>query len=165
MTQPKYKNKFATHKTFEEKKYAYWKACFDSRNQATAYRSDGSTTGLICVDVADVEFIGGLWRVQEPFPHKIQRIRDKDVVLAEKLPHIERIPFEYYCAYTIGENCYGKYLLAKPDLIVAKYQTDDGVYWGYGDTIEQARAFLGIKLFDEYMNVIHAAACRDIKVK
>lgn len=163
MTQ--YRNKFAEHKTFDEKKHAYWGACFDSRVQAMAYRSDGTTMALVDVDIADVEFVCGLWRVQNPFPHTIQIVRNRELVLAEKLPHTERIPFEYWRAYSVSENCYGKYLSSKPDVIVAKYQTDDGVYWGYGNTIEQARAFLGIKLFDEYMDLIHAAACRNTQNK
>ena len=161
MTQ--YRNKFATHKTPEEKKRAYWGACVDSRHQAMAHRSDGTKVALIDVDITDVEFISGRWCVQDPFPHKIQRVRDRDVVLGDKLQHTERIPFEYYRAYVVGENCYGYFLPSVPDIIVAKYQTDDGVYWGYGNTIEQARAFLGIKLFDEYMDLIHATACRNTK--
>lgn len=28
----------------------------------------------------------------------------------------------------------------------------------YGQTIEQARAFLGIKMYDEYQDLIHSAA-------
>ena len=44
---------------------------------------------------------------------------------------------------------------------VAKYTTDQGTYWSYGNTIEQARAFLGIKLYDEYMDLIHTHACKN----
>ncbi len=159
MTQ--YKNKFATHKTLAKKRLAYWADC----DQAKAYRSDGTAINLRDVNIADVEFVAGLWRVQNYFPHKVQCVRDRNVVLADKLSHTERIPFEYWHAYTVSENCYGRYLSAKPDLIVAKYETDDGIYWGYGNTIEQARAFLGIKLFDKYMDLIHAHACKKSQQK
>ena len=156
----RYKNSFAEHKTAREKIEAYHRAVATNE---MAIKSDGARVALTGVPVEDVEFIGGLWRVQNYFPHKVQCVRDRNVVLADKLSHTERIPFEYWHAYTVSENCYGRYLSAKPDLIVAKYQTDDGVYWGYGNTIEQARAFLGIKLFDNYMDLIHATACRNAR--
>lgn len=154
-----YRNKLATHKTEAEKRLAFSQAVM---NDEFAYFSNGKKVPLynFCLQSERVEFIGGLWRVQDKFPHDVQKVRDIEVVLAEKIPHTERIPFEYYRAYTVAENCYGKYLSAQPDLIIAKYQTNDGIYWGYGNTIEQARAFLGIKLFDQYMDLIHRAACR-----
>lgn len=154
---PAYRNKLATHKTLAEKQQAYQAACIDSKILAMAYYSDGTSVPLVNVDMADVEFIGGLWRVQDAFSHKVRRVRDIDIVLADKLPHTERIPFEYWRAYRVSENCYGRYLSPKPDIIVAKYETEDGAYWGYGSSIEQARAFLGIKLFDQYMDLIHTA--------
>lgn len=156
----RYKNSFAEHKTAREKITAYHQAIATNE---MAIKSDGTRVALQDVPVQDVEYIGGLWRVQDCFPYFIQRVRDKDVVLGDKLPHTERIPFEYWRAYTVSENCYGKYLSSRPDLIVAKYETDDGIYWGYGNTIEQARAFLGIKMFDKYMDLIHATACKQTK--
>ena len=136
MTQ--YRNKFATHKTIDEKKRAYRAACADSKRQALAHRSDGTTVPLADVNVNDVEFIGGLW------------------------PHTEKTLFEFYRAAVVGENCYGRYL-TDTSYIVAKYTTDDGEFWGYGSTIEQARAFLGVKLYDEYKDLIHQHACRGQK--
>lgn len=144
-------NKFATHKTSNEKLYDFMHA---RANGEIAYKSDGSQVPLKHLSVHSVEFIGGYWRVQNLFHHKIHKIRDKEFVLSSKLERQESVPFEYYYAYTVSENCYGKYLSSKPDIIVAKYTTKDGVYWGYGNTIEQARAFLGIKLFDTYQDVI-----------
>lgn len=158
----RYKNSFAEHKTAREKIGAYHRAVATNE---MAIKSDGARVALNGVPVEDVEFVAGLWRVQDYFPHTVQRVRDRELVLADKLSHAERIPFEYWRAYTVSENCYGRYLSAKPDLIVAKYQTDDGVYWGYGNTIEQARAFLGIKLFDNYMDLIHAHACKKSRQK
>lgn len=161
MTQ--YRNKFATHKTEAEKRLAFSQAV---QNDELAYFSNGKKVPLynFCLQSERVEFIGGLWRVQDKFPYDVQKVRDIEVVLADKIPHSERIPFEYYRAYRIGENCYGRYLSAQPDTIVAKYEASKNcVYWGYGNTIEQARAFLGIKLFDEHMDLIHATACRNAR--
>lgn len=111
----------------------------------------------------DVDLVGGLWRVQNKFKHKIVRVRDKDVVLMEKLPHQESTNFEYWNAKLVGYNCYGPFILQgnKPDLIVARYDTDNGPLWGYGQTLESARAFLGLKLYDEYKDVIHSIACKN----
>lgn len=158
MTQ--YKNKFAEHKNIADKTKDFVTA---RKNGGFAVGADGKPVPLTDVKFENVELICGLWRIQESFPHTTQKVRDIEVVLAEKLSHTERIPFEYWRAYRIGENCYGRYLFAKPDVIVAKYETDNVTYWGYGNTIEQARAFLGIKLFDEHMDLIHAVACHNAR--
>ncbi len=156
----KYKNKFAEYKTMREKLPRYQQAIAQG---ALACKSDGTTVPLSSCRPTQVEYVAGLWRVQDPFPYITQTVRDREVVLMKKLPHTERIPFEYYSACLIGENCYGRFLNKYVGVIVAKYETDDGVYWGYGATIEQARAFLGIKLFDQYMDLIHGVACKKIK--
>lgn len=153
-----YRNRFAAHKNTADKLRDYQRDC---RLGAMAYMSDNTFVPLNQVKLANVEFIAGLWRVQDPFPYKIQDVRDKQLVLHEKLPHIEKNLFEFYSAFVVTENCYGRYLSASPDTIVAKYTTDHGTYWSYGKTIEQARAFLGIRLYDEYMDLIHSHACKN----
>ena len=132
----------------------------DRRAGVLAYKSDGTTVPLESVKLSNVEFVAGVWRVQNPFPYKIQEVRGTKFVLTERLPHIEKNLFEFYRASMVSENCYGKYISGSPKYIVAKYTTDHGTYWSYGDTIEQARAFLGIRLYDEYMDLIHAHACK-----
>lgn len=105
----------------------------------------------------DVEYIAGLWRVQKKFPYKITNVRKKDFVLIKKLPHQEHTKFEFYSAAAItwgGNGCSAD--IAHPDWVVAKYKTNRGIYMAYGRTIEQARAFLGIKMYDEYQDLIDA---------
>ncbi|MBQ6736321.1 MAG: hypothetical protein IJQ90_02425 [Alphaproteobacteria bacterium] len=105
----------------------------------------------------DVEYIAGLWRVQKKFPYKITNVRKKDFVLIKKLPYQEHTKFEFYSAATItwgGNGCSAD--IAHPDWVVAKYKTNRGIYMAYGRTIEQARAFLGIKMYDEYQDLIDA---------
>ena len=154
-------NKLATHKTVAEKERAYNIAISDGTHRAMAYSRDGTIAPLVNFPASDVEFIGGLWRVQTPFSHKIQNVRDKQFVLDTQLPHREKNHFEFYSAWLVSENCYGKFIVDGAKYIVAKYTTDNGTYWSYGTTIEQARAFLGIKLYDEYMDLIHAHACKN----
>lgn len=153
-------NKMSTHKTFAEKERAYHGDCVKGWTQVMAYRSNGTTIPLVSVDVSDVEFIGGLWRIQDKFPHKIQDVRGDPFVLFERIPRNERNHFEFYRAARVGYNCYGPYIVGGPTQIVAKYTTDNHTYWAYGATVEQARAFLGIKLYDEYMDLIHSVACK-----
>ena len=107
-------------------------------------------------------FVAGLWRVQVDFPYEITRVRDKDMVLTEKIDHQETTLFEFYRAKLLGYNCYGPFVIKddKYDYIVAKYVTDNKTYWAYGKTIEQARAFMGIKMYDEYKDVINTIACK-----
>ena len=132
----------------------------DAANGALAYRSNSSTVPLGFCSIEDVEFIGGLWRVQDKFPYEIQDVRGDHFVLLERLPRSERNHFEFYKAVRVGYNCYGPYLVPGASQIVAKYTTDKQTYWAYGKTVEQARAFLGIKLYDEYMDLIHRVACK-----
>jgi hypothetical protein len=107
----------------------------------------------------DVEFIAGLWRVQKKFPYEITEVRDRQFVLVEKLPRTEKNKFEYYKAALAtwgGTGCSAD--ISHPDWIVAKYETPRGTFMSYGQSIEQARAFLAISIYDEYQNLIHGAA-------
>lgn len=112
----------------------------------------------------DVDLIGGQWHIQNNFDYsKIVHVRDKDMILMGKLPRKENTNFEYWNAKLVGYNCFGPFVSKgnNPDYIVAKYETDNGPLWGYGKTLEEARAFLGLKLFDEYKDIIHLIACRN----
>ena len=106
----------------------------------------------------NVELVGGLWRIQNKFDKAIVNVRDRQFVLLDKLPHVERTLFEFYRASHIGMNCYGPFCSGIADYIVAKYDTDNGTYWSYGRSVEEARAFLGIKMYDEYMYLINSVA-------
>ncbi len=130
----------------------------DCASGVLAYCDDGSTVPLKRIAFNNVKFIGGLWRIQRDFKEPITIVRDKEFVIRNRLPNQEKNHFEYYMADMVGENCYGKYVMsAGAKYIVAKYDTKNGTYWSYGNSIEQARAFLGIKLYDEYMDLIHNA--------
>lgn len=149
-------NKLATHQNIAEKSRDFVLA---RKNDECAMRSDGTKVPLKDIRFEDVEFVGGMWRVQNKFPHTIQHVRNRDFVLQERLPRQERNHFEFYKATMVGYNCYGPFLIENASRIVAKYDTKHGTYWSYGDTIEQARAFLGIKLYDEYQDLIHSVVC------
>ena len=130
----------------------------DCKHKVYAYCSDDSRVLLSSVDRNQVKFIAGLWRVQKTdnlYKQKVN-VRDKQFFLGRKIDHQEKNMFEYYRAAEVFENCYG---IMEPtfDYIVAKYDTDNGTMWSYGRSIEQARAFLGIALFDRHIDLIHAA--------
>lgn len=110
-----------------------------------------------------VDKVAGVWRIQNEFSDEIMRIRDKDMILLNKINRVENTLFEFWSAKIVGYNCYGPFVSSnnQADCIVAKYETDDGVYWGYGTTLEEARAFLGLKLYDEYKDLINSVACRN----
>lgn len=148
-------NSFSEYKTEAKKIAAYVRDKTAKGTVVWAQRADGTRVPLKNLCIAQVEFVGGLWRVQNEFPYEIENVRKKDFVIGKKLPHVERTLFDFYEAYSVGENCYGKWKSAKPDYIVAKYATNRGVYSAYGKTIEDARAYLGIKLYDEFQDVIH----------
>ncbi len=155
-----YKNPLAPNWSMSEK---YRKYLCDHKNGAYAYKSDNTRVPLNTVGVNDVEYIGGLWRVQNKMNFTISTIRDRQLILGPRIDLQEKNYFEYFQAARIPTyNCYGPIDKLVYDTVVAKYTTDRGIYWSYGKTVADARAFLGIKMYDEYMDVIHRTACRKI---
>ncbi len=145
-------NPLATqHKNRHEKMAAYHIACAKGDNALT---SDGALVPVSKLKPNQIEFIGGLWRVQNETTYEIKQIRDRKLILGNRLPHHERTLFEFYSAMTPAFNCYGL-ICNKFDVVVAKYTTASGTFWGYGRTIEEARAFLGIKLYDAHQELIN----------
>ncbi len=134
----------------------------DCKNQIGAYCEDGTRVLLNGVERTRVKFVAGLWRVQRQYArhYKIIDVRDKKFILGKKLDIHEKNLFEYYNAAVVNSNCYG-ILPAEFDYIVAKYDTKDGALMSYGTTVEQARAFLGIALFDKYNSAVHNVARRE----
>lgn len=145
-------NPLATqHKDLHEKMAAYHVACAKG---LCAVRSDGRQIPVSQLKPTQIEFIGGLWRVQDETEYKIQQIRDKRLILGPRLNRTEHTLFEFYQAMQPTFNCYGLLDMGF-DMVVAKYTTSSGTFWGYGHTIEQARAFLGIKLYDQHQGLIN----------
>lgn len=141
----------------------------DCAKGATAYGSAGIKRPLSECNIDDVNLVGGLWRIQNKFEHKIQFVRDKEFVLLEKINRTESNLFEFWRARMVGHNCYGRYFVggdnlvepSKHDYVIAKYETDNKTFFAYGPTITEARAFLGIRLYDEYQELIHSVACKN----
>ena len=113
--------------------------------------------------IGDLAFVAGLWRIQNKCQYKITRVRDKDMVLIKKLDRVENTLFEFWSAKMVNYNCYGPFVIdcERANYVVARYETDKETYLGYGTTIEAARAYLGLKLYDEYKDVINAIACKN----
>nr|MBQ0091256.1 hypothetical protein [Candidatus Enterousia merdequi] len=153
------RNIYDEYKDVRTKSEAFTKAV---QNHIKAIDSNGNMINMDLLNLDDVAYVSGAWRVQVDFPYKISNIRKRDMVLLEKLNRVENTLFEFWSAKFVGYNCYGPFVSKneKPDCIVAKYDTDNGAFWGYGETLEKARAFLGLKVYDEYKEVINAIACR-----
>ena len=146
------------YENIEEKRIAFELGVEDGMNAYTGFK-EYIPLGGPGAEFNDVEYIAGLWRVQKKFPYKITQVRDRQFVLVKKLPRAEKNKFEYYTAAAAiwsGTGCSAD--VAKPDWIVAKYETPNGVFMSYGQTIEQARAFLAISIYDGYQDLIHDAA-------
>ncbi len=146
------------YKNIEEKRIAFELGVEDGMNAYIGFK-EYIPLGAPGAEFNDVEFIAGLWRVQKKFPYEITEVRDRQFVLVEKLPRTEKNKFEYHKAALAtwgGTGCSAD--IAHPDWIVAKYETPRGTFMSYGQSIEQARAFLAISIYDEYQNLIHSAA-------
>lgn len=152
------RNPLSAYKSARDKNTAY---NIDCGAGAMAYKSNDTKIPLQSVSCDDVEFVGGLWRVQDKNNYDIRTVRDRRLIMGARLPYNERTFFEYYSAALLTYNCYGV-LPPVFDVVVAKYTTDHGTYWSYGKTIADARAYLGIRLYDEYMDLIHSVACKNM---
>lgn len=151
-------NPLSEFKTVAEKRAAYNNA-LDMHAKAYKEFNKSMDLGTPGAQFNDVEFIGGLWRIQHPFRRKITNVRNREFILGEKLPHQEHTKFDFYKAYLVTTNCYGRFIFKNSsgyDYIVAKYKTSRGTYWAYGKTIADARAFLAISIYDAYQDVIDA---------
>lgn len=149
-------NPMEEFKTQEEKKRAYDLAC---KNNEFAYDCNLKKIPLKKLSLLQVAYVGGAWRVQKEFPYKITNVRKKQMILLEKLPMPTQWDKEeeivYYKAAELCCNCYGFYIFDFSHYIVAKRETKNkGVLWGYGKTIESARAFLMLKEVDLCRNAI-----------
>lgn len=152
------RNPLATQ-TIAEKRKQYDTDC---RRNAMAYTQSCMHVPLRNVKFENVEFIGGLWRIQHTNNFDIIQVRDCKMILGERLAHHEKTFFEYYTAALVGYNCYGP-IRTPFDMVVAKYTTDAGTYWSYGKNIAEARAYMGIRLYDQYQELINNIACKKIK--
>lgn len=154
-------NRLVTAYTTEQEKRNLWQCGI----VGGAYAIDDKNVRrkLIEIPFECVDFIAGLWRVQRDFDEKIQMVRGKEFVLLGKINKQEKNLFEYFDAESVGNNCYGRYIFGTPDCVVAKYDTDNGPLWSYGATLEQARAFLGIALFDKHIDLINKEERKNIQ--
>lgn len=149
-------NSSAVYGTVAEKRVFYNKALDNHEMALCGGDKKFIPLGEPGAEFNDVEYIAGCWRCQIKCPYEITDVRDRQFVLVKKLPHVEHTKFEFYLAAAAGWSGMGRSAdVANPSWIVAKYETPRGTYMAYGQTIEQARAFLGIKLYDEYQDLIH----------
>lgn len=161
-TLAEYYNKNKTESENVAAKRAAYNRALDSHAYAMDEKFNKIPVGAPGAEFNDVELVGGVWRIQTKFNHEITPVRDRHFVLLNRLPHQERTLFEFYNASHIGFNCYGAFCSGIADYIVAKYETDNGTYWSYGRSVEEARAFMGIKMYDEYMYLINSVARKNM---
>lgn len=135
-----------TYPVYEQHYAAYCKAV---QNNEFAVDQDLSKIPLQNLKYNQVEFIAGFWRVQKPHNYKIQTVRDKVMIIHEKMDHKESTDFTFYRASEFTWNCYQ--ILPTTKYIAAELFGE----WGYGKTIEDARAFLGIKMYTKHQKLIH----------
>ena len=137
----------------------------DEVNGVKAFSETGKhiKLGANGAKLEQVDRINGVWHIQKKFPYEITLVRKQDMVLMKKLDRVENTGFEFYSAKSVGYNCFGPFLSS--DYIVAKCETDEGPFWGYGKTMDDARAYLCLKLYGEYQDVILSIACRKMRNK
>ena len=155
-------NLYSEFKNEAEKEIAY-KKDIQTQQHVLAHKADGTSVPLKTVPVSMVDRCGGLWRVQQPFMKPIRIVRGKAFVIGSKKNHTDHLGFDYYDAYPVTENCYGKTMetSAYETFVVAECIYDGVLYDGYGPTIKDARDHCGMKLLD--IGFLHGASIQSIQ--
>ncbi len=158
-----YKNPLRTHQNHADKTAAF---VTDRRSGGVAYQDDQNTVPLTDVRFDQVEYIGGRWCVQTNAVYDVYEICGNTFIMGGPINFADKNRFEYYKIAKIPTfSCFGPATGPVFNMIAAKCVTDHGKYWGYGNDIATARAFLCGHLFDEYADLFHAAAFRNIRTK
>ena len=115
-----------------------------------AIDENGKSRLLKLTNIDTVEFIAGLWRIQNDVELKPVTVRKKEFLMGKKFTKQELAKqeiqfFDYYHASSFIFNCYGP-IIAHNDHVLANFQDE----WSYGHNISQARAYLAVKLLDKY---------------
>ena len=158
-------NMYSEFKSEAEKEVAY-KTDIQKSQTVFAQKADGSNVPLKDVPVSSVDRIGDLWRVQTPFTKPIRNVRGKDFVIGPKIDFADHLGFDYYDAYMVKENCYGKFINIPSNnsndaYVVAECVYNGVLYDGYGSNIQNARAHCGLKLLD--LGFLHGASIQSIQ--
>jgi len=157
-------------KTVAEKRAAYNKGL---DNQDIVLLPGGGTTllGSEGAKFNDVDFLGGLWRVQQPFDSRGYPVitiydnknkKDLRFVLLQKLDRQEHTNFVYYNAASVIWGAHGLSCSFEPTYIIAKYATNRGLFYSYrckltdSNALENARAHLAGNVLAAYQDVIEA---------
>ena len=150
-------NPLDKYKNTREKSAAWVSA---SHNNNYAIDSQGNKKPVKDFDMSQLAFVCGMWRVQKKLAWPIQYICGQDMVLIRKIPNSKKTLFDFYRGKAVKYNCYGPCIIKDHnyDFIVAKYETDEKTYWTYGKSVQEARAFMEMKLYEEYQDVINAIA-------
>lgn len=133
----------------------------DCRLGYLAYDSNGGRHALRDLNINDVEYIGGEWRIQNKAPENMKEIQGRHVVLGERIPGPKNSFFEFYNAQLVSVSCYGYYVLKEPKIVVAKYETDEHIYWSYSVTLEFAQSAIEVCMYKKYRDLIHCTACEN----
>ena len=127
--------------------------------QAVAENGRRVQLGKLGARVEDVDRIDGIWYIQTKFPHRIMHINEKDMVLIKKYNQEEKSPFEFWTAKPVNYNHYGPFIEQNAEyFLVAKYETNNRVIWGYGKTQQEVYKYLETKLYNEYKEIVHHIA-------
>ena len=145
------RNPLSEYKNLKQKYRAF---VGDKNAGMFAHNSDGTIVPLKALRADDVEFIGGLWRVQNKNNYNVRKIGDRDIIIGDEIPYFGPSFFDYYRASYLTYNCYGP-LMPNYNLVVAKYDCGDEEFWAYAKNITMATAYLGMHLYDKYKSLIN----------
>ena len=157
----------------EEKRIAFELSVEDGMN---AYTGSGECIPLggPGAELNDVEYIAGLWVVQNKKLFDSVNVQERDFVLLDRLDRKEHTHFEFYSAASVNLGRYGLACSLKDkDYIVSKYETGRGTFYAYGcqlldgkpKALATARAQLAEQVYIAYKDLIIADTSRAQKTK
>ncbi|MBP5485228.1 MAG: hypothetical protein J6Y07_00775 [Alphaproteobacteria bacterium] len=155
------------YKNIEEKRAAFeWAVDYED---AVAW-IDGKPVPLggPGAELNDVEYVAGLWRVQNKEQYDTISVQEREFVLLDRLTRTEHTNFEYYSAAHVGWTGCGRSCDNKPGYIIGKYETGRGTFYAYGcqwadgskEALATARAHLAGQVVLAYQDLIIADTIR-----
>ncbi|MDL2295350.1 hypothetical protein LJC18_00850 [Lachnospiraceae bacterium OttesenSCG-928-E19] len=139
------------------KKDKYWIDVNNPDVRAMHASGDSERLGKLLID--KVEFIGGLWRVQNEYDfsnvvsiHDSKKKTDRHFKLLKELDIREHNNFTYYDARELVCNCYG-WREGPVPYFVTNYEIFGQNHWAFNTQQEGSRAFLSARKSDVFQEV------------
>ncbi len=165
---PKYDYGSAIYSTVAEKRAIFNREVDNGTKALLVGGQETIPLGAPGAGFNDVEYVAGLWRVQNKVHYDTINVQERDFTLLDRLNRTEHTNFEYYSAAQVGWTGWGCACDNNPGYIIGKYETGRGTFYAYGcqwadgpkKALATARAHLAGQVYLAYKDLIIADIIR-----